>query len=129
MQTVYRVEAKENGKGFYSSGGAIRYQTAIGDTEGTWGCLYNPYACPGPNDPAEEGSFSGLDVSEYHFGFVSLDQLTQWLRHRPGRIALAADHHIVLYDVGPDNLRIGKRQCIFLKDRATKRGIMPLDSV
>jgi hypothetical protein len=108
---VYRVETPK-GKGAFSCGATSWYDSERADQ-----CGHRSYDMPAPADEASMGYEIEWNkhTSNHVFGCVSIDQLLEWFPCAQGRAAMARMEGVVIavYEVDPDLVIIGLKQCSF----------------
>jgi hypothetical protein len=109
---VYRVECPD-GKGPYNQPGNWSFSL---------GCAHTGGSHPSPFvDPLLGYSYDeiGLPSKDWVCGFASMKDLYGWFGGYLRGAMRRLDARIVMYDVKAGDVRIGKHQVVFNKDRAT----------
>lgn len=131
METIYRVESKVTGRGFYNHNHATseRFELWMDVYESTFKPLLTNLMDNGYGDSSlrPHPTFDGLcDIHTGHyFGFSSLDQLADWFPHRVIQEivegAISEWFCVVTYSVDEEFVLHGGRQVAFEKAYAASR--------
>jgi hypothetical protein len=109
--TVYRIETKD-GQGMYGSGG---FRRAAGEA------AYDGSRHPGPGEDGKMRKVTEkrrdtyyFDYSPFHFGFISVEQLRNWIYKDEWLLSLHESGH-VLAIVRSEDVIEGFTQAIFVR--------------